>query len=231
MLSDLELMETRTGDVLTHDAHGRMVAVNEPGDRPAARFYLGRTVEGNVWRVRHDLPPDLAAHLNQLAAAEPVIDDLERDPVCLAAVCAALGRAIPPAGERGGPCYQFPPTIPASDAIAVLPEDAQVMARWLPEWLPDVATRQPFFAVLVDGAAVAVCACARRPRVVTEAGVETHPNFRGHGYAAAATAAWATAVRAAGVIPVYSTSWANTASQRVAAKLGLMQYGVSMAIA
>jgi predicted GNAT family acetyltransferase len=63
-----------------------------------------------------------------------------------------------------------------------------------------------------------------------EAGVETAPGFRGHGHAARVVAAWALAVRDAGQIPLYSTSWQNTASQAVARKLGLRQFGADLHI-
>ncbi len=57
--------------------------------------------------------------------------------------------------------------------------------------------------MLVDGRAVAICDSARRTAHVAEAGVDTPPEFRGRGYAALVTAAWAQAIRAAGITPVY----------------------------
>src|SRR5688572_12019360 len=59
MLSDLELMELNVAALYRHDARGRMLAENEPGDFPAPRLYVGLTSGGNLWRFRHDLPDSL----------------------------------------------------------------------------------------------------------------------------------------------------------------------------
>jgi hypothetical protein len=64
MLSDRQLIEIQTNTLFTHDNAGRIVAVNEPDGAAAPRFFLGRTVEGNVWRFRHDLPEHLIQQLN-----------------------------------------------------------------------------------------------------------------------------------------------------------------------
>src|SRR5262249_38280713 len=131
----------------------------------------------------------------------------------------------------GGPAYWFPEVLDATaGAVAVTGDNAHVLQRWLPDWLPDVPFRRPVMAVVVGGAAAAIFAGARVPGEAPEAGVETHEAFRGHGYAGIATAAWAHAVRDLGVIPLYSTAWRNTASQRVAEKLGLIRYGASVSI-
>jgi predicted GNAT family acetyltransferase len=83
---------------------------------------------------------------------------------------------------------------------------------------------------VVDGDAVAMCSTVRIPDRATEAGVYTEEPFRGHGYAAAVTAAWAIAIRASGRIPLYSTEWGNAASRRVASKLELIVYGSDFSI-
>jgi predicted GNAT family acetyltransferase len=70
-----------------------------------------------------------------------------------------------------------------------------------------------------------VCGSVRISDRADEAGVETHPDFRGRGHALAAVWAWAQAVRNSGRVPLYSTSWSNMPSRRVAEKLGLVQYG------
>jgi len=230
--SELELLELHARTLFTHDAAGRLVAINEPRARQAPRFFLAWTARGAIWRVRHDLPPALVTRLGELVSTDSGTDDRERWPACVPAVRAALAEHAPvDDGHEGGPAYCFPDAIEdRAGAIAVTAENAHVLQRWLPEWLPDVSAQLPIMSVLVEGAAVAVCACSRVPGEATEAGVETHAAFRGHGYAAIATAAWARAMRDRGVMPLYSTGWENIASQRVAAKLGLIRYGASLSI-
>ncbi|MCY4114473.1 MAG: GNAT family N-acetyltransferase [Chloroflexi bacterium] len=98
-------------------------------------------------------------------------------------------------------------------------------------WLADeLKVRNPVIAVVVDGMTVSVCFSARATAAASEAGVETLPEHRGRRYAGAVTAAWAAEVRCQGRIPLYSTSWTNHASRRVAARLGLIQYATDFHI-
>ena len=71
--------------------------------------------------------------------------------------------------------------------------------------------------------------CGRRGLRV-RAGVETVEAYRGRGYARAVTAVWAAALRSEGRLPLYSTSWDNVASQRVAGALGAVQYAVDFSL-
>ena len=73
--------------------------------------------------------------------------------------------------------------------------------------------------------AVAVCASVRITDAAHEAGVETVPAYRRCGYATRVVRAWADAVSSMGAKPLYSTSWANLASQTVAKRLGLVFVG------
>src|SRR5690349_20358689 len=79
--TDLELTQMQLNALFVHDARGKLLRINEPEPvHPAPRFYLVRTRSGQRWRTRYDLPPDLAAELDHLAAQEPVRDELAEVP-------------------------------------------------------------------------------------------------------------------------------------------------------
>jgi predicted GNAT family acetyltransferase len=100
----------------------------------------------------------------------------------------------------------------------------------LNSWLPDVAYRQPFMAMIEGDDVVSLCASVRISTAVHCAGVETHPEFSRRGYASSVVAAWARQVHALGATPFYSTSWDNIASQRVAGRVGLELCAVDFGI-
>ncbi len=116
------------------------------------------------------------------------------------------------------------------EVIEIAPSNTHLLS---PEfaWLADELTvRNPVMAVIVDGATASVCFSARSTPAASEAGVETLPEHRGRRYAGAVTVAWAAEVQRQGRIPLYSTSWTNHASRRVAARLGLIQYATDFHI-
>jgi len=226
--ADSSLLEHHVHALFTHDARGRIVHVNEPSGRRAAapRFYLGRSLNRNLVRVGGDVPDALADALAALAASEPVVDDLRTPPRHAARYERMLSAARPVATRWSGPAFRFADLDrDPADVAAVTELDAAVLRGGFEAWLADVRDWQPFVAYLVDARAVALCASVRITRDVHEAGVETLPAFRGRGYAADVVGAWARRVRALNAVPLYSTSWDNRASLRVAEKLRLVPYG------
>ncbi|PYI53902.1 GNAT family N-acetyltransferase [Paenibacillus flagellatus] len=227
----LELMEYHVEALFTHDRNGRLRHVNEPwpGAVPAPRLFLGRTADGPaVYRFRHDVPETLVGQLAELCADEPIVTDFETKPKHLDAYGSLLQ------GERvnSGPCFLVPDhTAPTAETIALTRDNA---AEWLHgrfEWLiEELDYAQPCMALVRDGRAVSVCRSVRITSRAHEAGLETLDDDRGKGYAAAVVAGWAKAVREAGRLPLYSTSWDNRASRRVAEKSGLVPYGVAFTI-
>jgi hypothetical protein len=228
---DLERMCLQVATLYVLDDAGRLLTVNAPGQREAPRFFLGRTAQGNVWRWRHDLPDALAQELDALARAEPVCARLGGDlPVTYAAIRQRLQAHAPVRLAWRGPAYAFPDDLPAREppahqVVAITATNADVLVGPFAGLRASLAAVQPCVAVVEGGAALAVCHCSRRTDRAAEAGVETRADARRRGSGAAVVAAWAAAVRQSGRTPLYSTSWGNAASQALARRLGLAQYG------
>lgn len=250
----LERMSLHVDASFTSDATGRLLRVREPGGAPAPRFYLGRSPHGNLWRFRDDLPSSVVRELARLAGKEPPLDPDGAPPQRLAAfrrvlVAAALDGVA--AVECRGPAYCFPDNcaglaagelgpgspLPGVELVCIsgAGDRAELLEAEFADWIPELADRQPCFAMVEKRRAVSLCCSARvlrggnaevsTPLLAAEAGVETVPGHRGRGFAPRVAAAWARAVRELGGVPLYSTSWDNGASQSVARRLGLVPYG------
>lgn len=85
-------------------------------------------------------------------------------------------------------------------------------------------------AALVEGHIVAIAHTSSRSRDYAELGVGTLEAWRNRGLASAAAALVAHKVQEAGQVPVWSTSENNTASLRVAEKLGFTREGCLTAV-
>ncbi|MRB30291.1 GNAT family N-acetyltransferase [Bacillus thuringiensis serovar medellin] len=59
---------------------------------------------------------------------------------------------------------------------------------------------------------------------------ETLAEFQEHGYGTDVVTAWAISIQEEKRIPLYSTSWDNYASQAVARKIKLINYGMNLHI-
>ena len=231
MIDELELMRMHVEALFTHDERGRIVRVNEYNGKPASRFFIGRTSMGNVVRVRDDVDENQARELESIAATERWNDALLEPPYGSTPYEAALGTVAPVERIECGPAFRVAQDLVwKPNAIRITPENRDLLKPLHPSWFDDVVHCQPFVGVVYEGVVVSVCASVRITDRAHEAGVDTHVDFRGRGFAPHAVAAWARAVREANRLPLYSTSWKNTASQAVAAKLGLVRYGTTLHI-
>ena len=201
------------------DDDGRIVGTRKPDAVRGPVFWLARGLDSCAWAVRCDLPQRVAYELANLAADEPPVADFRAPPVH-----AGRYRSLLNGDVRTGPAFYFPDSLPDSTGV-VFANDIGPLARHFPNWKADVVdSRTPIATVEQDNSAISVCCSARKSPHAAEAGLETAPEFRGRGLAARVTAAWAVAVRSSGRIPLYSTSWDNTASMAVARRLRLKTY-------
>jgi GNAT acetyltransferase len=86
----------------------------------------------------------------------------------------------------------------------------------------------PCIGVIADGRLVTVAHSSRRTAAACELGINTLPEARLQGYAAAATRAWTRAIQQEGLTPIYSAFVHNTASLRLAASAGYVQMSASV---
>jgi RimJ/RimL family protein N-acetyltransferase len=238
MITDYELMNIHVRALFTHDFKARLLFVNEPGGTTAraSRLFLGRTRAGNVWRFRADLPKNLCEGLAALCADEPVVEEFREPPRYAESYLRLLEQHAPVPQKKPaatGPAYQFTEYARQSNSVVTVTENnaAETLQGGFEDFVAELPGWQPFVAFLLDNRAVSICRSARVTPEAHEAGVETLPNFRGKGYAAAVAAEWARRVSDAGTIPLYSTAWENVASQAVARKLNLRCYGADFHIA
>lgn len=80
----------------------------------------------------------------------------------------------------------------------------------------------PVYVMERDGKVVSACVSVRQNAQCAESWVMTAPEHRGQGLAAQVVTAWAYEARQQGLVPFYSHALENTASARVASKLGLI---------
>ena len=234
MLTDLELMSINVRALFTHDGESRILFVNEPDSAiiPAPRLFLGRTREGNVWRFRAGLTKELCARLDALCADEPSVNvEFDEPPRHLETFVRLLESEASVQEISSGPAFQFTEyRVPSKPLLSITENNAETLQGGFEKLVGELPAWQPFIALVEQNQAVSVCRSVRLTPEAHEAGVETLPDFRGKGYAKEVTAEWARLVLATGAVPLYSTSWENTASQAVARKLELKCYGTDFHI-
>ncbi|HMO53175.1 MAG TPA: GNAT family N-acetyltransferase [Tepidiformaceae bacterium] len=207
MLAPLELLQIQAGTLFRLDATGRLVCVNEPGDRPAPRVFVGSASTGErVVHVRSDVAESLAESLKRCA------DE--------ASLLACLGSAVT---LHRGPTFVFDRRVEAPQEVVSI-ADPTVLHPALASWAVDVQRGTPLFGVMQEGQVVSVCYSSREGHRACEAGVETVAEFRGRGLGRFAVLAWAASVQRSGRIALYSTTHENLASRRLAAALGLRYF-------
>ncbi|MCE2412379.1 GNAT family N-acetyltransferase [Candidatus Poribacteria bacterium] len=228
-VSDAELMKIQVEALFTQDENGHLQRINEPsGDgKPAPRFFFGYTNESSICRFRHDLPDPVVAQLKVVAATEAISMSSQKIPRRHRQFEDILRSHAPIERVWIGPAYRFPEHIaPPTRTVRLSRENAELLNGDFTEMVSELNSSQPYLGIIEDSQAVSICRSVRISSHAHEAGVDTLAGYRRRGCATSVVAAWALAVRALNRMPLYSTSWDNVASQGVARRLGLVQYGV-----
>ncbi|MCS0787973.1 GNAT family N-acetyltransferase [Cytobacillus firmus] len=224
MISDLELMELHVNVLFRHDSENRVIAVNEPPYGAAPRIFIGATGMGSIVRYSTSLDKSTVEKLDQVIGANPgahpgkMIKALSIDHLL--------------SNLWTGPAYVFPDVRDRtySRAIKITHENKEILKSQFPYTYEDFEYKQPCFVIIEDNIPVSICCSARQTSKADEASVFTHVDYRGRAYGADVAKAWAAEVQIQGRIALYSTSKDNLASQSVARKLQLAQYGTDIHI-
>jgi RimJ/RimL family protein N-acetyltransferase len=101
-------------------------------------------------------------------------------------------------------------------------EDVALLDAFEPEGAPHVFDphKAPYVGVVVDGRLMSIAHSSRQTPAACELGIDTLPEARRRGYAAAATTLWTAIVQQKGLVPIYSAFAWNTASLQLARAAG-----------
>lgn len=184
-------------------------------------------------RLSPSLPVEVRRRLDQL--------DLQEAESSPEALIERFRELLPFAasGYGGGPSYVFDgertpePTNPELRILSSEESDIEFLRTARPEpwweaeeWDDFLAGRIGPWAVGVrEGRVAALCHTPVASSVAAEAGVWTHPDERGRGWAGLVTSEWARVAGKEFETLFYSTRFDNVASQAVARKLGLRPIG------
>ena len=230
-ISDIELLKIQVETLFKTDDVGRLRVVNEPyGDSSptAPSLFVGTARTGSIVRFGSDLPEHVCRRIEALIGDHPHVGDFDLDPPYLDDLMDVMRPHLKTERVWKGPAYRFSKSILSLDlGVRVTNENSHLLKAEFADFIPDLNGIGSVAAVVERGRAVSVCHSARRSARAEEAGLETIPSRVGRGYATAAVARWARMVQDRGRIPLYSTSWDNAASQRVAEKLGQIMYGAN----
>lgn len=223
-LGDLELLRIQM-DVLWGASAGPEVVLAWARDGVRARFAGGVPAEV-AWAVEA-----VVDGVRRGAEADGPPPEVER---CRLLLEEASGKAVRLA-PGSGPSYVIEPDVTFRPTARLVRSDTADCAalrganpgNWgVDEWQDLLDGRLgPWVMAMHGERVISICHTPVSNAIAAEAGVWTHPEFRGQRHAAATTAAWAALMRPSGRVLFYSTSWTNHASQRVAGKLGLRRIG------
>ncbi|PGZ90547.1 MULTISPECIES: GNAT family N-acetyltransferase [unclassified Bacillus (in: firmicutes)] len=221
MKSELELMEMHINVLFKHNEVGKITQINEPPYTSAPRFYIGSTKMGNVKRFLDCLKNEELIELEKSLDTDPSIP--------LVNIMQILSKTHQIDRLWIGPAYVFQTVGKASSkAIKITQANKQFLLPNFPYTYEELEFKEPCYAIIENDIAVSICCSARQSAEAAEASVYTLEDFRGKEYGLIVSNAWAADIQGQGRTALYSTSWDNYASQAVARKLKLVQYGTDL---
>ena len=236
---DGDLLDIHVATLFVLTDSGRIQYVNDPDRSVGPRLYLAGSESGNVVRVRHDVGEETARAINALVAKEPPLGDWDSTPIYLDNYVELLASEAPVEHRSAGLIYCFPDHLEYKHDVTLVSSDtpegdrlhARIEDRGMPQALVALGfvvaanVWAPWCIALYQGEIASIGMTARIGPAGAEIGVNTVPALQGRGFAAAATAGWASHSLLQGRALFYGTQRTNFSSQRVTDRLGLHYIG------
>lgn len=241
-MSDIDLVRAQLGSAFIFDASGNIVGHNDP-PRTAIDFkiLLSGCADGNVNLFAAGMDSERHTAVERLFADEPPLAQFAQHPVHLAQYAKILADGEAPPRISIGLNWHLPRDIrplrtepvimsgtPEGDALTARFRDEGVSPALVAMGFTDTGEFWPPWCAVFEGDEItALGFSARLGDAAADLGLVTVPEFRGRGFGAIATAAWAAHPALARHTLFYSTQLTNLSSQRVVARLGLRFIGTT----
>jgi RimJ/RimL family protein N-acetyltransferase len=242
--TDLDLLAIEAATIYVLTDSGRILHRSSPDRKEGTRFRLAVCRSGSVVQLRHDVDESTALAIEYLAAREPALWHPDGAPVQLNEYRRVLAVETPVEESDAGLIWTFPDRLDYDHSAELVSSDtpagdrliARLNERGMPEPLFDLGFVDigefwaPWCIALQGDEIASIAFTVGLGPAGAEVGVATVPAFRGRGYAAAATAGWASLSAHSGRVLFYGASRANVSSQRVTQRLGLRLIGTDLTI-
>ena len=241
---DGSLLAIQAATLFVLTQSGRIRYENDPERSLGPRLFLAGCDSGNVVRIRHDVGEGTARAIDALVADEPLLRDREGPPLHRDDYVALLATEAPVEQRSTGVIYYFPDRLKYEHDVTLVssdtPEGDRLHARLADQGMPQAIVAlgfveandlwAPWCVALHEGEIASIALTARISPIGAEVGVITVPALRGSGFAAAATASWASLQSLRGRVLFYSTEQTNVSSQHVTDRLRLRYLGASLRV-
>ena len=198
---------------------------------------------GNLVLTRHDVGAETAREIEALVASEPPLLRPDSKPEYLDDYVSLLSREAPVKKQYAGLSFVVPDDFRYDHDVTLVSSDTPEGDDFLAGLVADMPqalaalkflTRadfeEPWCIALHEGEVASIAQTSRLTSTGAESGIDTVPEFRGRGFAAAAVSGWALHPALGEHALFYSTKLTNVSSQRVAQRLGLRLLGADFAI-
>jgi len=225
MISDAELMKIQARTLYRLNAEERITGINEGDFSGAPLLFIGKTPDSIQTYYHEEMSKSLITELKESIS----------DPISIIQLCRIIEKYHPIQNIWMGPAYVYKGhTTPEMEddhrIVRITQQNSRLLDTFFAELQNVLEVKSPVFGYVLDGQAVSVCCSARTSEAGSEASLYTAEPYRGQGFAARVVSKWCEYLHAQGRIALYSTSWDNIGSQRIAQKSNLVPYGADFSI-